>query len=118
MSQENVEIVRRAVEIAEEGVRRGDPGAAFDRCVALGLIASNLEWRGAGGQGPGWLGLMTSPDARGTWSSRAPSPKTSRTTHRSTSALLIATTRSFPASMICTWDEALEVAGLSAQPSP
>jgi hypothetical protein len=45
MSQENVEIVRRAFEIVQEGVRRGDPGAAFDKSVREGNSAPNLEWR-------------------------------------------------------------------------
>jgi hypothetical protein len=30
MSQENVEVVRRAFEEFKEGLARGDPGAAFD----------------------------------------------------------------------------------------
>jgi hypothetical protein len=36
MSEENVEIVRRAIEIIEEGVRTGDFGAAFDQALAEG----------------------------------------------------------------------------------
>jgi hypothetical protein len=50
MSQEKVEIVRRAFEIVQEGVRRRDPGAAFDKALREGVIVSNLEWR-AGGRG-------------------------------------------------------------------
>jgi ketosteroid isomerase-like protein len=50
MPQENVEIVRRAFEIVQEGVRRRDPGAAFDKALREGVIVSNLEWR-AGGRG-------------------------------------------------------------------
>jgi hypothetical protein len=46
MSQENVEIVRRTVEIAR---RVGDPGAAFDLCVSEGLLAPNVAW-GWGGR--------------------------------------------------------------------
>jgi ketosteroid isomerase-like protein len=57
MSQENVEIVRRATDMAEEGLRRGDPGAAFDECVAEGLIASNTEWRAGPRAGIGVAGL-------------------------------------------------------------
>jgi ketosteroid isomerase-like protein len=50
MSQENVEIVRRALELNLEPVRRGDPGAAFDQVVREGLIDSDVEWR-AGKEG-------------------------------------------------------------------
>jgi ketosteroid isomerase-like protein len=57
MSQENVEIVRRTFEIAEEAHRRRDPGAAFDECVAQGLIASNTEWRAGPRGGIGIAGL-------------------------------------------------------------
>jgi ketosteroid isomerase-like protein len=57
MSEENVEIVRRTIEIAEEGVRTGDHGAAFDRCVAQGLITSNLEVMGGRRGGTGVAGL-------------------------------------------------------------
>jgi ketosteroid isomerase-like protein len=70
MSEENVEIARRAFEVLARGVRYGDPGAAFDQLVAEGLIASDLDW-GAGrragvgvpGMGDavgreGWLELM------------------------------------------------------------
>ena len=45
MSQENVEVVRRLFELAEKGLRRGDPGAAFDDFVREGLVASNLQGR-------------------------------------------------------------------------
>jgi ketosteroid isomerase-like protein len=48
MSRENVEIVRRVLEIARDGVQ--DPAAAFDECVREGILASNVEWR-AGGRG-------------------------------------------------------------------
>jgi ketosteroid isomerase-like protein len=48
MSQENVEIVRRVLGIAQQGI--DDPAAAFERCVREGLVASNVEWR-AGGRG-------------------------------------------------------------------
>jgi ketosteroid isomerase-like protein len=57
MSQENVEVVRRTFEIAEEGTRRGDPGAAFDEAVVQGLITSNLEFRGGTRGGTGVAGL-------------------------------------------------------------
>jgi hypothetical protein len=57
MSQENVEVVRRAMNIGEEGVRTGDPGAAFDQCVAQGLIASNLGWSAGMRGGIGVAGL-------------------------------------------------------------
>jgi ketosteroid isomerase-like protein len=56
MSQENVEVVRRAFEIVQEGVRRGDHGAAFDESLREGLIASNLEWRAGGRGGRGVVG--------------------------------------------------------------
>jgi ketosteroid isomerase-like protein len=42
MSQENVEVVRRAYEIALHGA---DPRAAFDQCVRERLFASDVEWR-------------------------------------------------------------------------
>ena len=42
MSQENVEVVRRVLEITQEGV--GDPAAAYDKCVREGLLAPNHEW--------------------------------------------------------------------------
>ena len=40
MSQENVEIVRRATEEFQAGVERGDPGAFFD----LESVADDYEW--------------------------------------------------------------------------
>ena len=40
MSEENVEIVRRAFEEFKAGLARGDPGAPFD----LGLNAPDAEW--------------------------------------------------------------------------
>jgi len=57
MSQENVEVVRRAFEIVQEGVRRGDHGAAFDEGVREGIIASNLEWRAGKRGGVGLVGV-------------------------------------------------------------
>jgi ketosteroid isomerase-like protein len=45
MSEENVEVVRRGFDILNKGVRHGDPGAAFDRSLAEGLIVSTLVWR-------------------------------------------------------------------------
>jgi ketosteroid isomerase-like protein len=57
MSQENVEIVRRALDITMEAVRRGDPGAAFDECVREGLIASDLTWRAGFRGGVGVAGI-------------------------------------------------------------
>jgi ketosteroid isomerase-like protein len=41
VSQENVEIVRRTLELGRRGA---DPGAAFDLCVSEGLIAPNVAW--------------------------------------------------------------------------
>jgi ketosteroid isomerase-like protein len=40
MSEENVEVVRRAYESFQAGLERGDPGAPFD----LGLLADDSEW--------------------------------------------------------------------------
>jgi ketosteroid isomerase-like protein len=57
MSQENVEIVRRTFELAQEGIREGDFGAKFDECVDQGLITSNLEWRAGRRGGVGVAGL-------------------------------------------------------------
>ena len=57
MSEENVEIARRTIALAEEGVRQGDPGAAFDECVAQGLIAPSLEWKGGSRGGAAVVGL-------------------------------------------------------------
>jgi ketosteroid isomerase-like protein len=57
MSQENVEVVRRVVELADEGLRRGDLAAAFDEGIAQGLIASNVEWQGGVRGGTGVAGL-------------------------------------------------------------
>jgi len=62
MLLENVEVVRRAFEIVQEGVRRGDPGAAFDKSVREGIVASNLEWR-AGARGG--VGVAGAEDAVG-----------------------------------------------------
>jgi ketosteroid isomerase-like protein len=45
ISKQNVEVVRRLFELAEEGLRRGDPGAAFDDFVREGVVASNLQGR-------------------------------------------------------------------------
>jgi ketosteroid isomerase-like protein len=57
MSEENVDIVRRVTGLAEEGIRRGDPGAPWDDCVAQGLITPNLEWRAGSRGGTGVAGL-------------------------------------------------------------
>src|SRR5215207_1894166 len=58
MSEENVEIVRRVTEIAEKSIPPwGEPGAGIEECVAQGLIASNLEWRGGTRGGVGAAGL-------------------------------------------------------------
>jgi ketosteroid isomerase-like protein len=57
MSQENVEVVRRTLEISLEGIRRRDFGAAFDQGVAEGLFAPNLEWKGGWRAGVGVAGL-------------------------------------------------------------
>lgn len=40
MSDENVEIVRRAFAAFQQGLRQGDPGAAYD----TGLLADDAEW--------------------------------------------------------------------------
>jgi ketosteroid isomerase-like protein len=57
MSQENVGVVRRAFELSQEGLRRGDPGAAFDQCVREGIVASNFEWRAGFRGGVGVAGM-------------------------------------------------------------
>jgi ketosteroid isomerase-like protein len=57
MSQENVEIVRRVLELGQEGIRRHDVGRAIDEGVATGLIASNFEWRGGGRGGAAVVGV-------------------------------------------------------------
>jgi ketosteroid isomerase-like protein len=57
MSQENVEIVRRAFELVQEGLRRGDLGAAFDQSVLEGIVASNFEWRAGMRGGVGVAGM-------------------------------------------------------------
>lgn len=57
MSQENVEIVRRAFELVQEGMRRGDHGAAFDQLVLEGIVASNFEWRAGMRGGVGVAGM-------------------------------------------------------------
>jgi ketosteroid isomerase-like protein len=57
MSEENVEVVRRMAELAQEAIQRGDPGAGFDQCFAEGLIASNIEWRAGPRGGTGVAGL-------------------------------------------------------------
>jgi ketosteroid isomerase-like protein len=57
MSQENVETVRRAVEIFAEAVRQGDPGAGFDKCVREGIVASDLDWRAGVRGGVGVAGI-------------------------------------------------------------
>jgi ketosteroid isomerase-like protein len=56
MSEENVEIVRRAIEVFRSGMERGDPGAAFDLESAsddFELITVPFEgrtvWRGREG---------------------------------------------------------------------
>jgi ketosteroid isomerase-like protein len=56
MSQENVEVVRRAIEVFL-GVGPGDPGAVFDEFVRQGIVASNLEWRAGPRGGVGVAGL-------------------------------------------------------------
>ena len=57
MSEENVEVVRRVIEITEEGLRTGDFGAAFDQALAEGVITSNVEWRAGRRGGVGVAGL-------------------------------------------------------------
>jgi ketosteroid isomerase-like protein len=57
MSQEDVEVVRRAFAITAEAVRRRDPGAAFDECVREGLVASDLAWRAGFRGGVGVAGI-------------------------------------------------------------
>ena len=57
MSQENVEIVRRAVVIFAEAVRQGDPVAGFDKCVREGIVASDLDWRAGLRGGVGVAGI-------------------------------------------------------------
>jgi ketosteroid isomerase-like protein len=57
---ENVEVVRRAFEIVQEGIRRSDPGAAFDKSVRKGIVASNLEWRARERGGVGLAGMEDS----------------------------------------------------------
>jgi hypothetical protein len=70
MSEENVEIVRRVTEIAEESIPpRGDPGTGFDECVAQGFISPKLEWQGVQDEGSGWRDSTTSPDEGGSSSS-------------------------------------------------
>jgi ketosteroid isomerase-like protein len=41
MSEENVEIVRQMFEAFQEGLERGNPGAAFD----TGTLAADAEWQ-------------------------------------------------------------------------
>jgi ketosteroid isomerase-like protein len=57
MSEEHVKVVRRTMELAEEGHRRGNFGATFDRCVAEGLLSPNLEWKAGVHGGTGVAGL-------------------------------------------------------------
>ena len=57
MSQENVEVVRRAFELVQEGLRRSDLGAAFDQLVLEGIVASNFEWRAGMRGGVGVAGM-------------------------------------------------------------
>jgi ketosteroid isomerase-like protein len=56
MSQENVEVVRRASEVLLS-LGHGDPGAGFDESVRQGIVASNLEWRAGPRGGVGVAGL-------------------------------------------------------------
>lgn len=57
MSEENVELVRRAFAVVQDSLRRDDPGAAFDACVLEGIVASNLEWRAGMRGGTGVAGM-------------------------------------------------------------
>ena len=65
MSRENVEVVRRANELFQAGLQRGEPGAAFD----AGLIAADAEWfTPAGFPGPGvYRGREGFLEFLGTW---------------------------------------------------
>jgi ketosteroid isomerase-like protein len=55
--KENVKVVRRAFEIVQEGVRRGDHGAAFDQALGEGVIVSDLEWLAGEKGGIGLVGV-------------------------------------------------------------
>jgi ketosteroid isomerase-like protein len=57
MAQENVEVVRRAVEIFASAVRQGDPGAGFDKCVREGIVDPDLDWRAGVRGGVGVAGI-------------------------------------------------------------
>jgi ketosteroid isomerase-like protein len=65
MSQENVEVVGRVLEFAQEGLRRGGHHSAFDRAVAAGVLAPDLEWRGGARGGVGVAGLRDATGREG-----------------------------------------------------
>ena len=60
MSDENVEIVRKAFAAFQQGLRQGDPGAAYD----TGLLADDAEWVTPGlmGENRSW-GVRDSPSS-------------------------------------------------------
>lgn len=57
MSQQNVEVVRRAFLLVQESLHRGDPGSSFDDWVREGLIAPDLEWKAGTRAGMGVAGI-------------------------------------------------------------
>jgi ketosteroid isomerase-like protein len=46
MSKENVEIVRRVMELGQEGIRTDDLRRTMDDLVTTGLVSPTCEWRG------------------------------------------------------------------------
>jgi ketosteroid isomerase-like protein len=52
-----MEIVRRVLDLTQEGIRRGDLGRAMEEGLAAGLISPNCEWRGGPRGGAAVVGV-------------------------------------------------------------
>jgi hypothetical protein len=81
MSQENVEIVRRLMALAQEGTQSGDLAPAFDEAVSAGLMSPNCEWRGGPGRGGSVVGVGNEVGAKGIEDFVGRGSKTSRSSH-------------------------------------
>jgi ketosteroid isomerase-like protein len=57
MSKENVEVVRRVMDVGQEGIHTDDLRRAMDDLVTTGLVSPACEWRGGGRGGDAVVGM-------------------------------------------------------------